>query len=115
VLFRRSIVRHHNRKSSIKNSPKELPPVNEQLKSRLFGLFMLVFGIGLTTWNWYSLENSGRYYLGASFFAPLIAVMAIHFMIFAPPIGDKSLNPIKIVFLTLGFIAGGVNAYLMAN
>lgn len=86
------------------------------LKMRLLALLVILGGGGLTYYNWYDLQNSGRYSLRLATFAPLVLIGGI-FMLFFPAKAGKPTTTQDKVFsffvLGLGLIAGLVNLYLM--
>lgn len=86
------------------------------IKQRLFGLVLLLGGIGMIYWNWRDLWNEGEYSLKMAAFSPLVSVGGL-FLIFFPTLGGKpdSTKDKVIVMLVfaVGIIAGLINWYLM--
>jgi high-affinity Fe2+/Pb2+ permease len=86
------------------------------LKTRLFGLALVIICAGLIYYGWYQLREEGVYYIKTAAFSPLGVVGGIFLMLF-PGMGGKP-NTTKekiIVFVVfaIGIVAGLVNWFLM--
>lgn len=86
------------------------------IKQRLFGLVLLLGGIGLIYWGWHELQTEGEYSLKMAAFSPLISVGGIFLMIFPTLSGKPESTKDKLIVMAVfvvGIIAGLINWYLM--
>jgi hypothetical protein len=86
------------------------------LKTRLFGVILIIAFAAMIYYGWYQLRHEGVYYLKMATFAPLGVVGGI-FLVLFPGMGGKP-NTTKeklIVFVVfgIGLIAGLINWFLM--
>jgi hypothetical protein len=88
----------------------------QTIKSRIFGLALLVLGIGLVYINWHQLLKDGSYSLKMAAFGPLVGVGGL-FLVFFPSMGGKPNTAkekiILLIVFVIGLAAGLVNWYLM--
>jgi hypothetical protein len=87
-----------------------------QIKTRIFGLLLIVIGAGLAYYNWQQLWSKGEYSLKLAAFAPLCAVGGI-FMLLVPSAAGKPETTkqklLVMLVLVIGLGAGLVNWFLM--
>ncbi|HEY0322823.1 MAG TPA: hypothetical protein VGC66_17850 [Pyrinomonadaceae bacterium] len=87
-----------------------------QLKKRLFALMLIAVSAGLLYYEWYRVEQEGRYSMKAVTFAPLGIVGGLFLLLFPNKFGkpETALDKL-IVFLVfiIGLAAGLVNWYLI--
>lgn len=86
------------------------------IKQRLFGLVLLLGGIGMIYWGWHELRTEGEYSLKMAAFSPLISVGGIFLMIFPTLSGKPESTKDKLIVMAVfvvGVIAGLINWYLM--
>jgi len=86
------------------------------LKTRLFGLALVVIFIGLIYYGWYQLRTEGVYYIKIAAFAP-VGVVGGLFLILFPNMGGKPDTTkekiVVMVVFAIGLVAGLVNWFLM--
>ena len=86
------------------------------LKTRLFGLALVIIFAGMIYYGWYQLREEGVYYIKMAAFSPLGVVGGIFLMLF-PSMGGKP-NTTKeklsvLVVFVIGIVAGLINWSLM--
>ena len=86
------------------------------LKTRLFGLALVILFAGMIYYGWYQLRTEGVYYMKVAAFSPLGVVGGI-FLILFPNMGGKpettTQKIIVLVVFVIGILAGLVNWFLM--
>jgi hypothetical protein len=86
------------------------------LKTRLFGLALVIIFAGMIYYGWYHLWETGEYYMKMAAFSPLGVVGGI-FLILFPGMGGKpdtiKQKVIVMVVFAIGIVAGLVNWFLM--
>ena len=86
------------------------------LKTRLFGLVLVIIFAAMIYYGWYQLREEGVYYIKMAAFSPLGVVGGIFLMLF-PAIGGKPNTTkekiIVMVVFVIGILAGLVNWFLM--
>jgi hypothetical protein len=86
------------------------------MKQRLLAVLLILGSIAMIYYGWYSLRESGVYYLKMAAFAPLVGVGGI-FLLFFPSMGGKpNTTKEKVVMMlvfAIGILAGLVNWFLM--
>ena len=86
------------------------------MKTRLFGLVLILICAGLTYYGWYQLRTEGQYPLKVATFGPVGIVGGFFLMLFPTKAGKPETTKDKIIVLVVfgvGLIAGLVNWYLM--
>ena len=86
------------------------------LKTRLFGVFLVLVFAGLIYYNWQQLASEGQYSMKLAAFGPLIMVGGLFMLLFPEKGGKPETTGDKIIALLvfgLGVLAGLVNWYLM--
>lgn len=86
------------------------------LKTRLFGLALIVVCAGMIYYGWYQLREEGVYYIKMATFSPLGVVGGIFLMLFPNLGGRPSTTKERIVVLVvfvIGIVAGLANWFLM--
>jgi len=73
------------------------------LKTRLFGLALVILFAGMIYYGWYQLREEGVYYMKMAAFSPLGVVGGL-FLILFPNMGGKP---------DIGLVAGLINWFLM--
>jgi hypothetical protein len=91
------------------------PPMSH-IKTRLFGLLLIITGAGLVYYNWQQLWSKGEYSMKLASFGPLIAIGGL-FLVLVPtaagkPETTKQKLLVMLVFV-IGLAAGLVNWFLM--
>jgi hypothetical protein len=86
------------------------------LKTRLFGVLLIIIFAGLIYWGWRELAQEGQYYPKLAAFAPVGVVGGIFLVLFpgmsGPPTNTKERLIVLAVFV-VGLIAGLINWFLM--
>jgi hypothetical protein len=86
------------------------------LKTRLFGLALVIIFAGMIYYGWYHLRETGEYYIKMAAFSPLGVTGGIFLMLF-PGLGGKPDTTrqklIVLVVFVIGIVAGLVNWFLM--
>ena len=94
--------------------------MDENTKSRLLYGAAGLIGLGLTFYNWNLRQTEGEYYPRSSFFGPVAAVIMLFLALF-PEYGTRGPDKparegvVLGVVVIAGFIAGGVNLYLISR
>jgi hypothetical protein len=86
------------------------------MKTRLFGLVLILLCGGLTYYGWYQLHNEGRYSLKVAAFGPVGVVGGLFLLLFPTKAGKPETTRDKIIVLVvfaIGLLAGLLNWYLM--
>jgi hypothetical protein len=86
------------------------------MKTRLFGLVLILVSAGLTYYGWYQLRTEARYSLKVASFGPVGIVGGLFLMLFPNKAGKPETTKDKIVLFAvfgIGLLAGLVNWYLM--
>lgn len=86
------------------------------LKTRLFGLLLIIVCAGLIYYGWYRLREDGTYYIKMATFAPLGVVGGIFLMLFPSMGGRPNTTKERLIVLAvfvIGMIAGLINWFLM--
>lgn len=86
------------------------------MKTRLFGLLLILICGGLTYYGWHQLLNEGRYSLKVAAFAPVGIVGGLFLLLFPTKAGKPEMTKDKILVLAVfgvGLLAGLLNWYLM--
>jgi NhaP-type Na+/H+ or K+/H+ antiporter len=86
------------------------------MKTRLFGLALILICGGLIYYGWYQLRTEGRYSLKLASFAPVGVVGGLFLLLFPTKAGKPETTKDKIlvfVVFGVGLLAGLVNWYLM--
>jgi len=86
------------------------------IKTRLFGLLLIIIGAGLVYYNWQQLWSKGEYSMKLASFGPLVVIGGL-FMVLVPtaagkPETTKQKLLVMLVFV-IGLAAGLVNWFLM--
>jgi len=87
-----------------------------EMKTRLFGLALILLCAGLTYFGWRELISEGRYPLKVATFAPVGVVGGLFLLLFPSKAGKPETTKDKILVLlvlVIGLVAGLVNWYLM--
>lgn len=86
------------------------------LKTRLFGLALVILFAGMIYYGWYQLREEGVYYIKMAAFSPLGVVGGI-FLILFPSMGGKPNTTkeklIVMLVFAIGILAGLANWFLM--
>ena len=86
------------------------------LKTRLFGLVLVIIFAGMIYYGWYQLREEGVYYIKMAAFSPLGVVGGLFLMAF-PGMGGKpdtaKQKIIVLVVFAIGILAGLLNWFLM--
>ena len=86
------------------------------LKTRLFGLALVIIFAGMIYYGWYQLRETGEYYMKMAPFSPLGVVGGIFLMLFPGMGGKPNTTKDKIIVMVvfaIGIVAGLVNWFLM--
>lgn len=86
------------------------------MKTRLFGILLILVSAGLTYYGWRQLTTEGRYSLKLAAFAPVGIVGGLFLVLFPSKAGKPGTTKDKIIVLVvfgIGLVAGLVNWYLM--
>jgi hypothetical protein len=86
------------------------------LKSRLFGLVIIVVSAGLIYYNWHQLQTEGRYSMKLAAFGPVGVVGGLFLLLFPGKGGKPETTRDKLIALlvfAVGLVAGLYNWYLM--
>jgi hypothetical protein len=86
------------------------------LKTRLFGLVLIIVFAGMIYYGWYQLQHEGIYYLKMATFAPVGVVGGIFLLLFPSMGGRPNTTKEKLIVLgvfAVGLIAGLINWFLM--
>jgi hypothetical protein len=86
------------------------------LKTRLFGLLLIIVCAGLIYYGWYRLREDGTYYIKMATFAPLGVVGGVFLMLFPSMGGRPNTTKERLIVLAvfvIGMIAGLINWFLM--
>lgn len=86
------------------------------MKTRLFGILLILISAGLTYYGWHQLTTEGRYSLKVAAFAPVGIVGGLFLVLFPSKAGKPETTKDKIIVLLvfgIGLSAGLVNWYLM--
>lgn len=86
------------------------------LKTRLFGLALVILFAGMIYYGWYQLRTEGVYYLKMATFAPLGVVGGIFLLLFPGMGGKPNTTKEKVIVMAvfaIGLIAGLINWFLM--
>jgi high-affinity Fe2+/Pb2+ permease len=86
------------------------------LKSRLFGVALIILCAGMIYYGWYQLRTEGVYYIKMATFAPLGVVGGFFLLLFPGMAGKPNTAKEKVIVLfvfVIGLLAGLVNWYLM--
>ena len=86
------------------------------MKTRLFGLVLILISAGLTYYGWYQLHNEGRYPLKVAAFGPVGIIGGFFLLLFPTKAGKPETLKDKIIVLVvfgIGLAAGLLNWYLM--
>lgn len=85
-------------------------------KARILALVLIVISIALIYYNWYQLQQEGRYSMKLAAFGPVIGIGGVFLMLF-PSMGGKPTTTrekiLVLIVLAIGLVAGLVNWYLM--
>ena len=86
------------------------------LKTRLFGLALVILFAGMIYYGWYQLREEGVYYMKMAAFSPLGVIGGIFLMLF-PRMGGKPNTTkekiIAMIVFAIGIVAGLINWFLM--
>ncbi|HEU4835520.1 MAG TPA: hypothetical protein VFS90_13920 [Pyrinomonadaceae bacterium] len=86
------------------------------LKTRLFGVALIIIFAGMIYYGWYHLRETGEYYIKMAAFSPLGVIGGIFLMLF-PGMGGRpdttKQRIIVLVVFAIGIVAGLVNWFLM--
>ena len=86
------------------------------LKTRLFGLALVILFAGMIYYGWYHLRETGEYYMKMAAFSPLGVIGGIFLMLFPNSGGKPETTKQKLIVLVvfaIGILAGLVNWFLM--
>src|SRR5689334_25448541 len=86
------------------------------LKTRLFGLALVILFAAMIYYGWYQLREEGVYYMKMAAFSPLGVVGGIFLMLFPNMSGKPDTTKQKLIVLVvfvIGIIAGLANWFLM--
>ena len=86
------------------------------LKTRLFGLVLVILFAGMIYYGWYQLREEGVYYMKMAAFSPLGVVGGFFLMLFPGMGGKPNTAKEKVIVLAvfvIGLLAGLVNWFLM--
>src|SRR6185295_2051965 len=86
------------------------------LKTRLFGLALVIIFAGLIYYGWYQLREEGVYYIKVAAFSPVGVVGGLFLMLFPNMGGKPDMTKQKIIVMVvfaIGIVAGLVNWFLM--
>ena len=86
------------------------------LKTRLFGLVLVILFAGMIYYGWHHLWETGEYYMKMAAFSPLGVVGGIFLILFPNTGGKPETTKQKIVVFVvfaIGIVAGLVNWFLM--
>lgn len=86
------------------------------LKTRLFGLALVIMFAGMIYYGWYHLRETGKYYMKMAAFSPLGVVGGIFLMLFPSMGGKPNTTKEKLIVMlvfVIGIVAGLVNWFLM--
>jgi hypothetical protein len=86
------------------------------LKTRLFGLALVILFAGMIYYGWYHLRETGEYYMKIAAFSPLGVIGGIFLMLFPNSGGKPETTKQKLTVLVvfaIGILAGLVNWFLM--
>ena len=86
------------------------------MKTRLFGLLLIVMSAGLTYLGWHQLLSEGRYPLKVAAFAPVGVIGGLFILLFPTKAGKPETTKDKVIVMVvfgIGLAAGLLNWYLM--
>jgi hypothetical protein len=86
------------------------------LKTRLFGLALVILFAAMIYYGWYHLRETGEYYMKMAAFSPLGVIGGIFLMLFPNSGGKPETTKQKLIVLVvfaIGILAGLVNWFLM--
>jgi hypothetical protein len=86
------------------------------MKTRLFGLLLILISAGLTYLGWHELLSEGRYPLKVAAFAPVGVIGGLFILLFPTKAGKPETTKDKVIVLVVfgvGLAAGLLNWYLM--
>ena len=86
------------------------------IKTRLFGLVLIVLGIALVYINWRQLWNEGTYSMKLAAFGPVVGIGGLFMLFFPSRAGKPDTTAEKVtvlIVLAIGLVAGLINWYLM--
>ncbi len=86
------------------------------LKTRLFGLALVIIFAGVIYYGWYQLREEGVYYMKMAAFSPVGVVGGLFLMLFPNMGGKPESTKQKIIVLfvfAMGLLAGLANWFLM--
>jgi len=86
------------------------------MKTRLFGLLLILISAGLTYLGWHELLSEGRYPMKVAAFAPVGVIGGLFILLFPTKAGKPETTKDKVIVLVVfgvGLAAGLLNWYLM--
>jgi hypothetical protein len=86
------------------------------LKTRLFGVLLVIIFAGMIYYGWYQLREEGVYYIKMAAFSPLGVVAGIFLILFPASGGKPNTTKEKIIVMIVfasGIVAGLINWFLM--
>jgi hypothetical protein len=86
------------------------------LKTRLFGVSLVIIFAGMIYYGWYQLREEGVYYIKMAAFSPLGVVAGIFLILFPASGGKPNTTKEKIIVMivfAIGIVAGLINWFLM--
>jgi hypothetical protein len=86
------------------------------LKTRLFGVLLVIIFAGMIYYGWYQLREEGVYYIKMAAFSPLGVVAGIFLILFPASGGKPNTTKEKIIVMivfAIGIVAGLINWFLM--
>ena len=86
------------------------------LKTRLFGVVLIIVFAGLIYYGWHELAQEGQYYPKLAPFAPVRVLGGIFLLLFPGMSGPPTTTKERIIVLAVfavGMIAGLINWFLM--
>jgi len=86
------------------------------LKTRLFGVLLVIIFAGMIYYGWFQLREEGVYYIKMAAFSPLGVVAGIFLILFPASGGKPNTTKEKIIVMivfAIGIVAGLINWFLM--
>ena len=87
--------------------------------NRSGAIVVLLIGVGLTAFDWWLLKTQHEYYVKAAVLGPLAIVGGLTGLFSPRILGNETLKGrdkmLRYATMAIGFAAGGLNWYLMAN
>jgi hypothetical protein len=88
----------------------------QSIKTRLFGLVLVLVFAGITYYSWYQVRNEGQYSMKMAAFGPVGIVGGLFVMLFPGMAGkpDTTMQKVAVILvLVIGLAAGLLNWYLI--